>query len=131
MGAWETGPFDNDAAIDGIEDIKEESFSTWLDDVESEYSEEKHLDSDIGSTIVAISALIVGFRYEGHEEKEKRSWDRYISSITSKEVRRLKKLLKIVLSNSKKSELYSLWLEDSEAFNDWKKSGLNVLKQLR
>lgn len=131
MGAWENGPFDNDSALDGIEDIREGSLSDWLDDVYSEYLEEKYLDSDVGSAVVAMSALIVGFRYEGHEEEQKREWDRYVSFLSRKEVKRLKKLLKIVLTSRKRSELYELWADDPVAFEEWERIGKNIYKQLR
>ena len=129
MGAWDVGPFENDAALDVLGDVKETYFSEWLEDVSEEFALDKYIDSDVGSAIVAVSAIIVGFRPSVDEEKEKRSWDVFASKATSKEVRKLKRLLKTVLKNKNKSELYELW-DETDAFKEWQRIGFNILRQL-
>lgn len=68
MGAWDVGPFENDAALDVLGDVKETYFSEWLEDVSEEFALDKYIDSDVGSAIVAVSAIIVGFRPSVDEE---------------------------------------------------------------
>lgn len=129
MGAWDVGPFENDAALDVLGDIKETSFSEWLEDVSEEFALDKYIDSDVGSAIIAVSAIIVGFRPSVDEGKEKCGWDVFASKATSKEVRKLKRLLKTVLKNKNKSELYELW-DETDALKEWQRIGFNILRQL-
>lgn len=58
------------------------------------------------SSVVAIFAIIVGLCPTAVDDDEMWDWDVFVSKVTFREKRRLKKLLKVVLKSKTKFELY-------------------------
>ena len=126
MSAWGVKPFENDEALDGLEDILLTSVDDWLTGVEKDFKRNRFLDVEDGCAVISFSAVLVGFRPANSDDNV---WNVLCGQVTGGQVRRLRRLLKFTLRSSR-SETYQLWAE-AEEFNDWLANVKNLLRQLR
>ena len=126
MGAWGTGPFDNDSASDIMWDIRESSLAEWLQEINPD-----DIDDDEGSGVVAVAALITGVKPEFFDEDDTAAWNEILSHVSDDQRQHVKSLLNVVLTPGK-SELYELWEETGvdESFTEWFNQSQKILNQL-
>lgn len=131
MGAWDTGVFDNDSALEAIQDAMDDTLPVWLDDAEENYREFGMLDAEYGAGALAISALVLGHPIDYFEDEELDQVEALIDSATTEDRARLKELVRITLSSEEQSELYELTQErDEEEVAEWKRQGHEILEAL-
>ena len=112
MGTWNTGPFDNDDAVDLIEDIREGE----LDPVELlPDATTRYIEADQGAMVIAMAHLAAGELPEGMSTEQ-------VSHLRSADNReRLRQCLEAVLSDDTVSELHAVWAKaGEEQLHEWK-----------
>lgn len=125
MGAWGTGSFENDAAIEWARTLEESdgfaAVERALDDVVSAGS--TYLDSDVGGVGIAAAAIVVHSLGKGSPDDTAPEVESWIESNELKPPPALvEKAIRVVERVAgKKSELSELW-GDSEDVDAWKAS---------
>jgi len=122
MGAWGTGNFDNDTALDWVFELEETNdLALIVETIEVVFTED-YIDSDVGSealiAIEAIARLKGNFGIENSYAEDLDSWVKsHKLEVSNELIEKSKKVLKLIVSD--KSELYELW-EETEDFETWK-----------
>ena len=122
MGAWGTGNFDNDTALDWVFELEETNdLSLIRETIEAIFTED-YIDSDVGSeALIAIEAIARLKGNFGIENSYAEDLDNWVKShkleVSNELIEKSKKALKLIVSD--KSELYELW-EETEDFESWK-----------
>jgi Domain of unknown function (DUF4259) len=134
MGAWGTGIFENDSALDFLEDFLEISnlktyfFETLKSTIETDY-----LDADQGCEVLVISALIDVLKNGTVYEELTEDYPQIIEQIQSLSLNSIKPLvleaLPIVISEH--SELNELWEESEEDYPQFKSEVLNLIERIQ
>lgn len=111
MGTWNTGPFDNDDAVELLEDLRDGDLD--LDMILPDPTE-TYIEADQGAMIIAAAHLVAGSQHpEGVTDKQ-------LAPLRTPEFReKLRQSLDAVLLDSSVSELHELW-SDSDQFDEWK-----------
>jgi hypothetical protein len=122
MGAWGTGNFDNDTALDWSFELEETDDLSLVESTINSALDEEYIDSDIGTEVlVAIEVLARLKGNFGTEDPYSEDVDRWVKShpieIDKQLTDKAKNLLDLIVSE--KSELYELW-EETEDFKIWK-----------
>jgi len=122
MGAWGTGNFDNDTALDWVFELEETSDLSLIEETIKVVLDEEYIDSDIGAealmAIEAIARLKGEFGVEDSYAEDLDNWVRsHKLDVTNEWVEKAKNALDLIVSE--KSELYELW-EDTDDFEAWK-----------
>jgi len=122
MGAWGTGNFDNDAALDWVFDLEEVNDLSLIEKTIDAVFDDDYIESDIGCealvAIEAIARLIGNFGKDNSYAEDLDSWVKsHNLDVNNELVVRGKKALDLIVSE--KSELYELWKE-TEDFDAWK-----------
>jgi hypothetical protein len=129
MGAWGTGNFDNDTALDWVFELEETNdLSLIVETIEAVFTED-YIDSDVGTealiAIEAIARLKGNFDVENSYAEDLDNWVKsHRLEISDELIEKSKKVLELIVSD--KSELYELW-EETEDFEAWK----NEINDLR
>ena len=117
MGAWGTGPFENDGALDLVGDISSLEFS-W-EDIEEAFEDPAYLEADGGQYAIALGALVRIVQGEPAPEAPEDARLTVIARhLTPERVAWIRTQVARTLSSAKESELYELWEETSE-LEEW------------
>ena len=134
MGAWGIGYFENDAALDFLDDIEEMKNPDlyFLDSINSALQTD-FLDADHGCEIIVISALIDYVMNETVYEFLVEEYPNILNRVKTLKLNSLKdkalQALKVVLSNQ--SELNDLWLEtNDEDYEAFKSEVLHLIERI-
>lgn len=114
MGAWDTGPFDNDGALDVLAEIRHGDFTfAGIDEL---FDDPEYLEVDGGQIAVALAALVQASRGKmdapaglGGAELES-----FAAMLTPERLDWLQAQLDRALADGESSELYELWEETDE-----------------
>ena len=122
MGAWGTGNFDNDTALDWVFELEEVNDLSLIEKTIDAVFDDDYIDSDIGCealiAIEAIARLIGNFGKDNSYAEDLDSWVKsHNLDVNNELIVRGKKALDLIVSE--KSELYELW-EETEDFDTWK-----------
>ena len=122
MGAWGTGNFDNDTALDWVFELEEVNDLSLIEKTINAVFDDDYIDSDIGCealiAIEAIARLIGNFGKDNSYAEDLDSWVKsHNFDVNNELIVRGKKALDLIVSE--KSELYELW-EETEDFDTWK-----------
>jgi len=122
MGAWGTGNFDNDTALDWVFELEEVNDLSLIEKTINAVFDDDYIDSDIGCealiAIEAIARLIGNFGKDNSYAEDLDSWVKsHNLDVNNELIVRGKKALDLIVSE--KSELYELW-EETEDFDTWK-----------
>jgi len=129
MGAWGTGNFDNDTALDWVFELEETDDLSLVESAIESALYEEYIDSDIGAEVlVAIEVLARLKGNFGKEDPYSEDVDKWVKShpieIDEQLTDKAKNVLNLIVSE--KSELYELW-EETEDFEIWK----NIVNDLK
>lgn len=116
MGAWGVLPFENDAALDWVDELEGEGASA-IDDALARASESYDTDADDAAAIVAASATLAAARsgYKRPVPDEVSAWIASHADVVEKAaIDRARVALDAVMA----SELATLWRESGE-FAAW------------
>lgn len=132
MGAWGTGIFEDDTALDTIAEVIESEASDFLEQVTLTEDDEEYLDYDRAHQIiiagVIVDAVLNGTVFEHNDE----GFEDWLEQQSSDEILPFKPAvlagLKIVLSDD--SELNELWQENSMEYPNWRANVENIIARL-
>jgi len=133
MGAWGTGNFDNDTALDWVFELEETNDLFLIAETLEAVFTEDYIDSDVGAeALIAIEAIARLKGNFGVENSYAEDLDNWIKShkleVSDELIEKSKKALELIVSN--KSELYELW-EETEDFEAWKDEIINLKNRLK
>lgn len=117
MGAWGTGSFENDDALDFLAGLEEEQDLEVVEDAIDAVIDVDYVDSDAASAAVAAVEVVAAMLGKAAPRlpKEIAAWARSQGAPEAELVEAAKKALDVVLN---KSELRNLW-DDSEDADRW------------
>lgn len=117
MGAWGTGSFENDDALDFLAGLEEEEDLEVVEDAIDAVIDVDYVDSDAASAAVAAVEVVAAMLGKAAPRlpKEIAAWARGQGAPEAELVEAAKKALDVVLN---KSELRNLW-DDSEDAERW------------
>ncbi|MBL8616038.1 MAG: DUF4259 domain-containing protein [Deltaproteobacteria bacterium] len=117
MGAWGTGSFENDDALDFLAGLEEEQDLEVVEDAIDAVIDVDYVDSDAASAAVAAVEVVAAMLGKAAPRlpKEIAAWARSQGAPEAELVDAAKKALDVVLN---KSELRNLW-DDSEDADRW------------
>ncbi|MDR2566758.1 MAG: DUF4259 domain-containing protein [Bifidobacteriaceae bacterium] len=116
MGAWGTGPFDNDGAADLVAEIRYDDFD--LDNVAWAFEDPDHMVVDGGQIAIALGALIQavnGLRPGPDDELDLADFK---AQLTPERVAWVRAEMLRAMSDGAVSEAYDLW-EDAGELEAW------------
>ncbi|WP_418275747.1 DUF4259 domain-containing protein [Isoptericola jiangsuensis] len=117
MGTWNTGPFDNDTALDLLDEIASPEFA--FDDLQWAFDDPEYLGVVGGVFAIALGALVRAVRGEpGTEVPEGFNLASFASHVTAERVAWTRAQIDRALAGSKESELYELW-EETPSLDEW------------
>ncbi|MFD0895691.1 DUF4259 domain-containing protein [Luteolibacter ambystomatis] len=131
MGAWGTGCFENDDAMDWIWDLDDADDTTLLKDIFSGCIESKdYLEAPDGSIVIAAAGVVAALNGEPDEELPD-GVTAYVEKIDTEPSADLKALAtKAVKKVSGDSELKELW-EEAGTLDEWLKAIAGLQKRLQ
>jgi hypothetical protein len=129
MGAWGTGIFDNDAALDFVGTVVEtndlSSVTKVFDEILAAAGEQ--LDSDLAERGLVVAEIVAALRgYAGDLPEELEDWVADKDAVST-EMRIYAHGAVLRILNH--SELRELW-EESEAFEEWRQTVRDLLRRL-
>lgn len=125
MGAWDCGIFDDDTAMDVLDELLESE--NIIEDMKKYFGgalKEDYIEYDMCHYVLVSSAIIDsvinGTKYEtGNDEYEE-----FIEDLDGAEIDTVRKgaikALNAILSE--KSELNELWMENGDLYEEWRKN---------
>ncbi|MDO5634316.1 MAG: DUF4259 domain-containing protein [Micrococcus sp.] len=128
MGAWGAGVFENDDALDFVDEVLDGSFS--LDEYRDYFTVEEDagiIDAHQGSILLAMAALIRIARNEHpageqalaeHADTRELDLSGFIDQFEEEDIQTVRELSGMVLREASSSELYELW-EESGELEEW------------
>lgn len=124
MGAWGRKVFQNDTALDLVDEVLDGSFD--LDEFRKDFRREEdegYLDASQGAALLALGALVRIARNEDHAdldvllehaEAEEVDLTDFIDQFSDEDIQTLRELIGVVIREPSSSELYELWEESGE-----------------
>lgn len=124
MGAWGRNVFQNDTALDLVDEVLDGSFD--LDEFRKDFRREEdegYLDASQGAALLALGALVRIARNEDyadldvlleHAEAEEVDLTDFIDQFSDEDIQTLRELIGVVIREPSCSELYELWEESGE-----------------
>lgn len=124
MGAWGRNVFQNDTALDLVDEVLDGSFD--LDEFRKDFRREEdegYLDASQGAALLALGALVRIARNEDHAdldvllehaEAEEVDLTDFIDQFSDEDIQTLRELIGVVIREPSSSELYELWEESGE-----------------
>lgn len=110
MGAWNTGPFDNDGALDLVDEVSKRRFK-WKD-IQWAFDDPEYLEADGGQYAIALGALIRIVHGESAPEAPADAKLKvFARHVTPERVTWVRAQIDRALAGPKESELYELWKE--------------------
>lgn len=123
MGAWGTGSFENDTALDWCYNLEDSSDTKILWDAIEAVLQEEYLDADIA--VEALAALEVAAGLKGRKGKEipqeVEKWLEENSALRLPDNFYIRADLVLNRIIGSESELNELW-EESDSYQEWKKT---------
>ncbi|GAA3797997.1 DUF4259 domain-containing protein [Micrococcus endophyticus] len=124
MGAWGRKVFQNDTALDLVDEVLDGTFD--LDEFRKDFRREEdegYLDASQGAALLALGALVRIARNEDHAdldvllehaEAEEVDLTDFIDQFSDEDIQTLRELIGVVIREPSSSELYELWEESGE-----------------
>lgn len=124
MGAWGRNVFQNDTALDLVDEVLDGTFD--LDEFRKDFRREEdegYLDASQGAALLALGALVRIARNEDHAdldvllehaETEEVDLTDFIDQFSDEDIQTLRELIGVVIREPSCSELYELWEESGE-----------------
>ncbi|MCK6091191.1 DUF4259 domain-containing protein [Micrococcus endophyticus] len=124
MGAWGRNVFQNDTALDLVDEVLDGTFD--LDEFRKDFRREEdegYLDASQGAALLALGALVRIARNEDHAdldvllehaEAEEVDLTDFIDQFSDEDIQTLRELIGVVIREPSSSELYELWEESGE-----------------
>ena len=124
MGAWGRNVFQNDTALDLVDEVLDGTFD--LDEFRKDFRREEdegYLDASQGAALLALGALVRIARNEDHAdldvllehaETEEVDLTDFIDQFSDEDIQTLRELIGVVIREPSSSELYELWEESGE-----------------
>jgi len=132
MGAWGTGNFDNDTALDWVFELEESDDLSLVEQTIDTVLEEEYIESfSAEEALVAIEVLARlqgNFTEDDSYAEDVNKWVKEHPQEVPQSLReKAKKALKIILGDN--SELKDLWQETKE-FDTWEKEVLGLYDRI-
>lgn len=132
MGAWSTGIFEDDTALDIVQEAIDSTAADFLQQVILTEDDEEYLEYDRAHQIiiagVILDALLNGTVYEHNDE----AFEQWLEQQNRDSVNEFKPAvlagLKMVLSNQ--SELNELWQENNMEYPNWRANVEGMIARL-
>ncbi len=134
MGAWGIGIFEDDAALDILDEINDmdEDIVEFMQQIFDYAMKNSYLDYDESVSIVVCSALIDYKINKTYYEILIEDYEELILLIEQTEIELLSneavEALRVVISE--KSELSELWKENDDDYPKWRKNMLQLINRL-
>lgn len=133
MGTWDTGIFDDDTALDAMEQAMDTTTQDFIAQVTSIISDDEYLDFERAHQLI-IAAAIVDHLLNGspyaHNDEDFESWLKQQSTVGLPEFKpALLTGLHRVLSDQ--CELNELWQENSVEYPVWRANVENIIGRLQ
>lgn len=133
MGAWGTGIFEDDTALDTVQEAIDSTAADFLQQVIVTEDDEEYLEYDRAHQIiiagVILDALLNGTVYEHNDE----AFEQWLEQQNRDSVNEFKPAvlagLKMVLSNQ--SELNELWQENNMEYPNWRANVEGMIARLQ
>jgi hypothetical protein len=133
-GAWDTGPFDNDDALDWVWELSEsDDLSIIKSTLNSAASSSGYLEAPTASMAIAAAEVVAALRGNSRPDlpDEVSEWvDDHKLSVGDD----LLKIARAAIENTKNtesSELAQLWMDSEELMDSWLKNVDDLLKRLQ
>lgn len=130
MGAWDTGSFDNDDALDWVYELEEADDLSILSDAFEAVLEEEENYLDEADCAIAISAaeVVAGLmgNSDGSLPEEVRAWIKTQPKPSRTLVADGLKSLRAILEDSGLKELW----EETEYYEDWKGGVMDLITRM-
>ena len=133
-GAWDTGPFANDDALDWVWELSESNDLSVIETtLEAAANSSGYLEAPTASMAIAAAEVVAALRGNPRPElpDEVTEWVRAHSISVSDD---LLMIARKAVENTKKkdsSELAQLWMDSEELMNSWLKDLDDLLKRLQ
>lgn len=133
MGAWGTGIFDDDTALDTLDELQEANVLEFIETAFSEAKESEYLDYDQCISVLVSGAIIDYILNSTKFFEEDDEYTEWFESLEDLEVVHLKgdavKALELVISD--RSELNELWSENEQDYSKWKDNITSMIKRIK
>ena len=132
MGAWGTGSFDNDTALDWVFELEKTDDLSLVESTIESALDEEYIDSDIGAEVlVAIEVLARLKGNFGKEDPYSKDADKWVKAhplkVENPLLQKAKEAIDMILGD--KSELKELW-EEVDEYNAWSSEVLDLKDRL-
>lgn len=134
MGAWGSGIYENDEALDFIEELKESSDAYGLmEKTLQEVYASDYIEVDAGGAGLVVADIIVSVLNHSTTEIENEDLQDWLETNKSLEVQSLKELALLALEKilGEESELNQLWEENEEEYPTWREQVENLARNLK
>lgn len=124
MGAWGRNVFQNDTALDLVDEVLDGTFD--LDEFRKDFRREEdegYLNASQGAALLALGALVRIAQNEDHADRdallehaetEEIDLTAFIDQFSDEDIQTLRELIGVVIREPSSSELYELWEESGE-----------------
>ncbi|MFJ3395293.1 DUF4259 domain-containing protein [Leifsonia aquatica] len=116
MGAWGSGPFENDGAGDLLAEIGDGSFS--FDEIVWAFEDDDYLEVDGGQMAIALAELVIVVREQKPVAYEGIDLAAFQGMLNPERIQWIHDQAVRATSDSDASELYELW-EDAGDLDNW------------
>lgn len=131
MGAWGTGHFDNDTALDWVCELESSEGLTALWQAVEAAMVDEYVDSDEGAEALAAMEVIANLRggVQGYLPEEAESWLKTHSAVPVPDNLLLRCREALARIAGEESELRELWAE-TENYGEWKQAVIQLDERL-
>ncbi len=132
-GAWDTGPFDNDDALDWVWELSEsDDLSVVASAVHGAIEASSYLESPTGSIAVAAAEVVAALKGNPRADLpvEVTDWVKAHRVAAGDDLTEAARKAIALVLNADSSELAQLWSDSDELANVWKADLQNLLKRL-
>lgn len=134
MGAWGTGIYENDEALDFIEQLKESTDAyDLMKDKLQEASATDYMEVDVGNAVLVVVDIVCNVLNHSIAEIENEDLQDWLETNRSLDVHTLKDLALLALENilGEESELNELWQENEEEYPAWRGQIERLVRNLK
>ena len=133
-GAWGTGSFDNDDALDWVWELEESSGSSAIENaLHPVATSNAYIEAPSGSYAIAAAEALAALMGKPSESlpPEVTSWVKSQSFKPSAELLNMARSALANVSDESRSELAQLWKESGTAYDEWREHLAGLSERLR
>lgn len=132
-GAWDTGPFDNDDALDWVWELTDsDDLSVVEDALQSAIDTSDYLEAPMGSMAVAAAEVVAALKGKPRAElpPEVSEWVKAREYVVKDDLAEAARKAVAEVKNAESSELAQLWSESDELAEVWHADLRDLLQRL-